>query len=86
MAKKLSLADEILGRAKNAVRAVPWFEKLPADDLADLESVRAAWQSGSTGLTRAALSRTIIETLRSRGLPVSGVQGVGDWLSQRSRA
>jgi hypothetical protein len=53
--------------------------------LAELEALRERWVSGELGLQKRALARSIIQSLKDRGLPVSGVQGVEHWLTANRR-
>jgi hypothetical protein len=81
-AKRVSIADDVLGRAANYQPGfVAWHCKLPPDVLAELESLRARWANGEIAIQKRALARAIIETCRERGLHVSGVQGVEHWLN-----
>jgi len=85
-AKQASIADEIVSRVRNYQPGfTAWHGQLPPDVLAELESLRERWVSGELGLQKRALARSIIQSLKDRGLPVSGVQGVEHWLCATRR-
>lgn len=80
-AKQPSISDEIVSRVRNYQPGfTAWHGQLPPDVLAELEALRERWVSGELGLQKRALARSIIQSLKERGLPVSGVQGVEHWL------
>ena len=84
--KQASIADEIVSRVRNYQPGLPaWHGQLPPDVLAELEALRERWVSGELGLQKRALARSIIQSLKERGLPVSGVQGVEHWLCLTKR-
>ncbi len=84
--KPASIADEIVSRVKNYKPGFnAWHCDLPSDVLAELEALRERWVSGELGLQKRALARSIIQSLKDRGLPVSGVQGVEHWLCANKR-
>jgi len=85
-AKRPSISDEIVSRVKNYQPGfTAWHGQLPPDVLAELEALRERWVSGELGLQKRALARSIIQSLKERGLPVSGVQGVEHWLCLTKR-
>lgn len=61
-------------------RTLPWYERLPADERAELEEVKREHRAGKLQGTRVALAITISEQLRLRGLCEVGMQGVAAWL------
>jgi hypothetical protein len=80
-----SLGEAIMSRAENSRHgSLPWFAKLPADVLAELEQIRANWESGATGLKKRAMARAIVAEMQSRRLPICGVQGVEGWLDRET--
>jgi hypothetical protein len=85
-AKKPGIADEILSRVQNYKPGFgAWHCELPDDVRTELEALRERWVSGELGLQKRALARSIIASLRDRGLPVSGIQGVEHWLTANRR-
>jgi len=84
--KPTAIADEIVARAQNYKPGfTAWHYEIPADVLAELEALRERWVSGELGLQKRALARSIVQTLKDRGLPVSGFQGVEHWLTASKR-
>ena len=82
--KRPSLADAIRAAVPPVTRrAVCWWEKLDADTLAELEAIRAEWQSGRLPGSKAAMARAISEQLVARGLSDVGSQGVKTWLGSK---
>ena len=80
-----ALTDSIMARAQRARHGTPaWHETLPENTRKELESLRARWRTGETGLQKRAIARAIIAELEARKLRVSGVQGVEDWLDRTS--
>ena len=80
---QIRLASAVLKRATNSKPGfTPWYRRLPAEVQAELNAIRHQWRSGETGLQKRAIARAIIAEMRSRDLPVSGVQGVEHWLDQ----
>jgi hypothetical protein len=80
-----SLADAILSRATNTRHgSVPWYLKVAPEVLAELEQIRADWESGRTGLQKRAVARAIMAEMQSRGLPVCGIQGIEGWLDREN--
>lgn len=76
------LAEAVLERVKPHRTGFPaWHEKLSADDRKRLEEIRSRWAKGDLQITKNALARAIIEECRERGIVVSGIQGVTDWLN-----
>jgi hypothetical protein len=59
-----------------------WFDRLPADAQAELETVRAAFDP--LAHQKQAYARAVIESCRKRGWDTAGVQGVIAWLNKRS--
>lgn len=85
-AKQPSISDEIVSRVKNYQPGfTAWHGQLPSAVLTELEALRERWVSGELGLQKRALARSIIQSLKERGLPVSGVQGVEHWLCLTKR-
>jgi hypothetical protein len=81
-AKTTDLAAAVMARARNNCPGfVPWYRRIPAADLAQLESLRSRWASGELPIQKRALARAIIDECHDRGLTVSGIQGVEDWLN-----
>lgn len=80
------LAAAILGRATNTRHgSVPWYRRLPADVIEELEQIRLDWESGRTGLQKRAMARAIMAEMQSRSLPVCGLQGVEAWLDREGK-
>ena len=76
-----SLADAIRAAIPPPPRrTLPWYERLPADVLAELEEVKREHRAGKLQGTRVALAICISEQLRLRGLSEVGLQGVSAWL------
>ena len=76
-----SLADAIRAAIPPPPRrTLPWYERLPADVLAELEEVKREHRAGKLQGTRVALAICISEQLRLRGLSEVGMQGVSAWL------
>ncbi len=76
-----SLADAIRAAIPPPPRrTLPWYERLPADVLAELEELKREHRAGTLPGTRVALAITISEQLRLRGLSDVGMQGVSAWL------
>jgi hypothetical protein len=76
-----SLADAIRAAAPPPPRrTLPWYERLPADALAELEEVKREHLAGTLNVTRTGLATTISAQLRLRGLSDVGRQGVEAWL------
>jgi hypothetical protein len=84
MAKKLSLADEILTLARSPAKPRSWIDRVPADFLVEIERVRAAYQAGETEKTKTALAERIIAALADRGVRNISPRGVREWLSVKS--
>lgn len=79
-----SLTDAIRAAVPAITRRnVCWWEKLDAATLAELESLRAEWQSGRLPGSKSALARAISEQLVARGLSDVGRQGVTTWLDDK---
>jgi len=76
------IVDDILSRVERRPPGpVNWFTRLTAEQQAELDTLRQRWITGELGIGKRALARAIIATCRERGLSVSGVQGVEDWLA-----
>ena len=86
MAKRKKLSTAILSRATNTRHgSLPWYRRLPAAVVAELEQLRVDWENGKTGLQKRAMARAIRDEMQSRGLPVCGIQGVEGWLDREGR-
>lgn len=86
MAKRKKLSAAILSRATNTRHgSIPWYRRLPAAVVAELEQLRVDWENGKTGLQKRAMARAIRDEMQSRGLPVCGIQGVEGWLDREGR-
>lgn len=80
--KRQTIAEDVLARVRGHKPGfAPWYERLPPDALAELQTLRARWVAGELGLKKRQLARAIIATCRDRGLYVVGVQGVEHWLN-----
>lgn len=78
---QIRLAQAVIERAANNRPGFqPWYRRLPPEVRDELDSLRRSWRSGETGLQKRAMARAIVAELRSRDLPVSGIQGVEHWL------
>ena len=76
------IVDDILRRVEQRQPGpATWFTRLTAEHQAELDTLRQRWITGELGIGKRALARAIIATCRERGLSVSGVQGVEDWLT-----
>lgn len=76
-----SLADAIRAAVPPPPRrTLPWYERIPADALAELEEVKREHLAGTLNVTRTGLAITISAQLRLRGLSDVGRQGVEAWL------
>ena len=85
-AKGRKLADAILSRATNTRHgSQPWYRRLPADVVAELEQIRVDWESGRTGLQKRAMARAIMSEMQDRNRPVCGLQGVAGWLDREGK-
>jgi len=81
--KPVSLADDIRKAIPKRNRGiVPWFEKLPADTLKELEKIRREWQSGKIGKEKYTVAKVISETLGANGIATIKRQAVVAWLEQ----
>jgi ribosomal protein L10 len=79
---KPDIVESVLSRVKESSPGfIAWYRRLPPEDLSRLESLRDRWASGEVQIQKRALARAIIEECRDRGLYVTGVQGVEDWLN-----
>jgi hypothetical protein len=79
-AKALSLLDDVLSRTRNRSPGFgTWFERLPAEAQAELETVRASFDHSKH--QKAAFARAIMEAARERGWKTSGLQGIIQWLN-----
>lgn len=61
----------------------PWYEKLPADLLAEIVDVKRQWQSGKLPATKTALGASLSKALAARGVRI-GQLGVIRWLEQKA--
>lgn len=78
-----SLADAIKAAVPAKPRRMsPWYEALPANVLAELEEVRAAFWRGEMGPSKYGVARAISAELRSRQISEVGFQGVLAWLQR----
>lgn len=78
---KQSLADEVLAQVTNSTPGFAcWFDNLPADAQAELESVRQAYDPARH--QKLAYARAVIESCRKRGWKTAGIQGVIAWLKK----
>lgn len=81
-AKPTSLLDDVRKRVVRRKPGFPsWFEKLPAEAIAELEAVRQAFDP--TVDEKKAYAKAIIASLTERGWPVSGTEAVCRWLNAR---
>jgi|LakMenE01Jun11ns_1017448.scaffolds.fasta_scaffold8781703_2 hypothetical protein len=79
-AKALSLLDDVLSRTRNRSPGFgTWFERLPVEAQAELETVRASFDHSKH--QKAAFARAIMEAARERGWKTSGLQGIIQWLN-----
>jgi hypothetical protein len=79
-AKALSLLDDVLLRTRNRSPGFgTWFERLPVEAQAELETVRASFDHSKH--QKAAFARAIMEAARERGWKTSGLQGIIQWLN-----
>jgi len=79
----MALADEIRKAIPNRTRGVaPWFEKIPADTLKELEKVRRDWHSGKLNTEKYTVAQVISDTLRANGIATIKRQAVVAWLQQ----
>lgn len=85
MAEKVPSLTDAIRAAVPAItrRNLQWWEKLDAATLAELEAIRAEWQSGRIPGSKAAMARAISEQLVARGLSDVGSQGVTTWLGSK---
>jgi hypothetical protein len=84
MAKaKTSLLDDVLARAQ-AVKPgfKTWFDRLPAEQQAELASVKASFDSSRH--QKRAFALAIMEAARERGWKTGGVQAVLAWLNKKA--
>jgi hypothetical protein len=77
------LREAILA-ASGSVRRGParWYERLPADVLADLSSVRDDWRRGAIEGSRWRLAGVISQQLTERGFRICSQLVVDRWLSR----
>ena len=79
----MSLADDIRKAIPKRNRGiVPWFQKLPAETLRELEKVRSEWQSGKIVKEKYTVAKVISETLEANGIATIKRQAVVSWLEQ----
>ena len=75
------ITDDILSRVQHRQPGpATWFTRLPVEIQEELDALKARWQAGQIAIQKRSLARAIIDTLRERDIPVSGIQGVEDWL------
>lgn len=87
MAKKPSLLDDAVARARNAKPGKrPWYEKLSPEQLAELNDAREKWASGVLGdLQIRAFARAIAESAVARGWPMPRTPRIEEWLREAVR-
>jgi hypothetical protein len=79
----VSLADDIRKAIPKRNRGiVPWFQKLPAETLKELEKVRSEWQSGKIVKEKYTVAKVISDTLQANGIATIKRQAVVSWLEQ----
>lgn len=79
----MSLADDIRKAIPKRNRGVtPWFEKIPAAALKELEKVRRDWQSGKINTAKFTVAKAISDTLRANGTATIKTKAVVEWLQQ----
>jgi hypothetical protein len=85
-------AEAVKGIADAIRAAIPletkrnrrWFEKIPADVLAELEAVRQDLRDGRLPDNKSAVARAIVDQLAAMGFKDGiGIQGVIAWLHGR---
>lgn len=75
------LSGDILARVQSSQPGpATWFTRLPVEIQEELDELKSRWQAGQLAIQKRSLARAIIDTLRERDIPVSGIQGVEDWL------
>lgn len=81
--KPPSLADEIKA-AMAAKKPKPnnWFDRLPAEDQAELIAIKGMWLTGEISGSGVAVAAEIVERCRARGIKTCGPDGVRAWLSK----
>lgn len=62
-------------------RGQPWWKKIPAEVLAELEQLRDDWYAGRQPGSKTAVARAISEELTRRKLSDVQRQGVVTWLN-----
>lgn len=84
MAKaKASLLDDVLARAQSAKPGFKtWFDRMPADQQAELAAVKASFDP--TRHQKRAFALAIMEAARERGWETGGVQAVLAWLNKKA--
>ena len=60
----------------------PWYERIDAETLAELEQIRTEWRAGTVNTSRWQMAGSIARQLASRGYHPSQLV-VDRWLSQR---
>jgi hypothetical protein len=79
----MALADEIRKAIPKRNRgSAPWYEKLPADTMKELEKVRRDWQSGKMESEKWTVAGAISKTLKANGTATIGRSAVVAWLQQ----
>lgn len=69
--------------------SVPWFNRIGAADLAQIETIRASWRLGKIATTqdkapisRTMLSRVIADQLEKAGVITVSSKRVSEWLKK----
>jgi hypothetical protein len=82
MAKAKNLVDDVLALvAHRGPGFKSWFDRLPDDARAELETVRQAFNP--TLHQKKAYARAVIAVATERGWHTSGIHGVVAWLNAR---
>lgn len=91
MAQKKTDLDEIMAAAARKAETrppngvVPWFMRIPADDLRELEAIREKWDRGEYGrLNQSEAAAAIIQWGESRGLKMPKRWAVVKWLTRKT--
>lgn len=83
MPKKPSLVESIKSSLPSPRTSVqPWHERVPADVLEELKSLRAEWHSGAFDAGAKTLATAISRRLREDNISTIGHQGVLAWLKR----
>lgn len=82
MAKAKTLLDDVLSRTSVSKPGMKtWFDRLPSDAQAELDTVKQAFNPAVH--QKRAYAKAIMEAAAERGWEVAGVQGVIAWLNKR---